>query len=206
MVLCLVALTVACTPGADTPSPSSSDSDSRFLNLDASVRYVGMDECRDCHLGVYTTHTQTGMGRAFFPMSADVVVGDFRDNNTFVTEDGGLHYRMVERDGKFFQRQFVLDSQGHEIAGEEREMVWVVGSNNHSRSYLTMIDGKTFQAPVCWYPEATKWDLCPGFENKNEHFAREVSTSCLFCHNGRMELVEGERNEFKTPFPHGIAR
>lgn len=199
-----MALTLACAPGTEAPPPSSTASGIVPLNLEASVEYVGMEQCRDCHLGVYTTHTQTGMGRAFFPMSADVVVEDFHDKNMFVAEGSGLRYRMFERDGKYFQRQFVLDSKGAEIAGVEREMVWVVGSNHHSRSYLTVVDGKTFQAPACWYPGATKWDLCPGFENKNEHFGREVSPACLFCHNGKMQLVEGERNEFKTPFPQGI--
>jgi tetratricopeptide (TPR) repeat protein len=128
----------------------------------------------------------------------------FHQNNEFVVEATGLRYRMTERDGKYYQRQYMVDSRGREIAADERELVWVVGSNNHNRSYLVTLDDKLFQAPICWYPQATKWDLCPGFEVKNDHFGREIGTSCLFCHNAAMRLVPGETNLFQEPIPHGI--
>lgn len=185
--------------GTDASDPTSPP----FLNMAAEVKYVGAAECRSCHLGIHTTYKQTGMGMSLYPLTADNVVEDFTDNNLLVT-DTGVRYRMYERDGRFYQRQFVLDSAGNEMAAEERELINVIGSNNHSRSYVTMIDDKWFQAPVCWYPQAEKWDLCPGYQIANEHFSREINSSCIVCHNGRMELVEGERNQYQEPVPHGI--
>ncbi len=211
LVLALLSVTAACAPGEETgsdgaeaASPAGPSAAANFRNTDPQVQYVGAENCRDCHQALYASHTQTGMGRAFYPMSPDVVVEDFTVNNEVYVENTGIRYRMFERDGTYWQRQYVLDSLGNELVGTEREMVWVVGSNNHSRSYLTVIEGKTFQAPICWYPQTEHWDLCPGFEFKNEHFGREVAPDCLFCHNGKMELEAGTRNKFKTPFPHGI--
>ncbi len=194
-------LALACT--RDDPA-STASAPPRFQNQDPAVGYVGVGECRPCHLGIATTYAETGMGRSFYPMSPARAVEDFHRDNEYVVEATGLRYRMTERDGKYYQRQYMLDSQGREIAADERQLEWVVGSNNHNRSYLVTLDEKLFQAPMCWYPQALKWDLCPGFEVKNDHFGREISTSCLFCHNGAMKLVPGERNLFQEPIPHGI--
>jgi tetratricopeptide (TPR) repeat protein len=144
------------------------------------------------------------MGRAFYPLTPEVAVEDFAVRNEFVDEAKGLHYRMEQRDGRFYQRQYLLDSSGRELAADEYEMRFVVGSNHHSRSYIVVRDEKWFQAPICWYPAAERWDFCPGYELQNDHFNREISLNCLQCHNGRMEPVPGERNRFREPVPHGI--
>lgn len=170
----------------------------------ALAGYVGRDSCRECHEGNFANFTRTGMGRSFTVMSADNIVEDFTENNEFVDPRSGLHYRMFERDGRFFQRQFLLDSAGQEIAVDEYALTYVVGSNNHSRGYIVERDGKLFQAPVCWDPTKKFWMFCPGYEYKNENFRRETSTSCLFCHNGRVEVVEGERNRYREPLALGI--
>ena len=145
----LILLVAACTPDAGPEPPE--ETGLQFLNRDPGVAYVGQEVCRDCHLEEFATFSHTGMGRAFYPMVPDEVVEDFEDNNEFVDPASGLHYRMEERDGKFFQRQFMLDSRGREIAADERELIWALGSNNHSRSYVTVQDDRLFQAPVCWF-------------------------------------------------------
>jgi tetratricopeptide (TPR) repeat protein len=176
----------------------------QFLNMDPEVKYVGENVCRECHFEEYGTSKKTGMGRAFFPMSADDIVEDFTADNELVVEESGLHYRMIQRGEEFYQQQFMLDSRGNQVAFDERRLVWVLGSNNHSRGYVTEYNDGLFQAPVCWYPDETKWELCPGYEFKNDHFAREINHGCIHCHNGTMKLVEGERNRYERPFPHGI--
>ena len=196
----LLLVDVGCGPPAERPTTS----ELTFLNQDPAVAYVGREQCQSCHLGLFTTFTHSGMGRSAYPLTADNVVEDFTDDNEFVVEETGLHYKMYEKDGRFYQRQFVLDSSGAEMAADARELTLVIGSNHHNRSYVTQVGDRLFQAPVCWYPQASKWDLCPGFEHKNDHFAREISASCVFCHNGRMELVAGERNVYRQPIPHGI--
>ncbi len=200
LVLALVALgflLVGCS-GGSTPEEIT------FLNHDPSVEYVGRDTCRRCHLGIYSTYVQTGMGRSFYPMTPEVAVEDFSDNNTFVDPATGLRYLMEARDGKYYQRQFYLSSKGEEMFAEEHELLYALGSNNHSRGYVLEMEGKLFQAPLCWYPRDEIWDFCPGFEHKNDNFTREITGNCLFCHNDIMNDVEGTRNRFEKPYPHGI--
>lgn len=187
-----------------SPDPDPPRTGPEFLNHDPSVRYVGRDACVSCHKGNAANFARTGMGRSFYPMTADRVIEDFTDDNEFVDPASGLHYRMFRRDGRFYQRQFLLDARGREVAVDERELVYAVGSANHSRGYVTVREDRLFQAPVCWDPTTDGWMFCPGFELQNDHFSREVSYTCLFCHNGRVELVEGERNRYVEPLSHGI--
>jgi tetratricopeptide (TPR) repeat protein len=197
----LLALAVACSCSGQS-SPAAFEP--AFLNMDESVEWVGRETCRQCHFEKHATYTHTGMGMSLCAMTPEIVVEDFELHNEIVVEPSGVRYRMERRDDRFFQRQFVLDSRGQEIAAAEHELIWVVGSNNHSRSYLIELEGKLFQAPVCWYPDPSKWELCPGFEVNNELFTREIGLDCLHCHNGRMETLPGARNAFERPFPMGI--
>lgn len=196
----LALLIAACArPAGEAPSNPA------FLNQAPGVPYVGIAACVGCHKDKAETFSHTGMGRAAFPMTEEVANEDFSTNNEISIEhQGGVRYRMTARDGRYFMRQFVLDGNGRETDADERAMEWVIGSGNHSRSYATRVNGKLFQMPVCWYPETRVWDLCPGFEGKNDRFTREITESCIFCHNARMELVPGTRNLYREPIPSGI--
>lgn len=197
VLVCMAALPIAaCAPPSPGVEPFAVG-EGEFPNHDPDVRYVGREACASCHPGNHANFVRTGMGRSFYEMRTAPVVEDYNVDNEFVDPATGLRYRMTMRDGKFYQRQFLVDEQGRELAVDERELVYAVGSNNHSRGYITVQEDKLFQAPVCWDPTEEFWMFCPGFEFKNDHFAREASYSCLFCHNGRMELVEGERNQYQ---------
>ena len=174
------------------------------LNQAPGVRYVGRAVCTPCHAEKAASFAYTGMGRSWYPLTAASAIEDFRDRNVFAVPDSDLRYRMSERNGQFFMRQYVVDPAGREDAADEREMQWVAGSGNHSRSYVAAVGGKLFQLPVCWYPAISAWDLCPGYEHRNDYFGREISASCVFCHNARMEREPGSRNRFREPIPAGI--
>jgi Tfp pilus assembly protein PilF len=170
----------------------------------AAARYVGRDACRSCHTETWSTFARTGMGRSWYPMAGAAPIEDWSTHNTVQLASTGLRYRMLERGGKHFMRQSIADGRGGETAVDERELVWVVGSGNHSRTYLVTQNGMLFQAPVCWYTRDAVWDLCPGYEFKNDYFSREISRTCVFCHNARMDLLPGAHNAYAEPIPHGI--
>ncbi len=201
----MVAIAALAMISARCGAPGGRERAPQFLNQAPAVRFVGIDNCVGCHKDKAQSFSRTGMGRAFYAMSAETAVEDFTGNHEIeIAHQAGLRYRMTRRDGKYFMRQFVLDEAGREIAADEREMQWVIGSGNHSRSYVTTSEGRLFQMPVCWYPEKRLWDLCPGFEAKNDAFGREITETCVFCHNGRMEMLPGERSRYREPFPMGI--
>ena len=60
------------------------------------------------------------MGRAFHPMEEQHAVEAWEaPNNEYVDPRSGLHYRMIKRDGKYIQQQFLLDGNGTELALDE---------------------------------------------------------------------------------------
>jgi len=195
-----------CGGSPQTPPPPEpmDDGPAPVVETAAEDTYVGTAECLGCHPDVAATYAQTGMGKAFFPLTPETAVEDFTRDNEIEIPGTGLRYRMIERDGRYFQRQFVPDSRGGELVVDEREVAWVLGSGKHARSYVTLVGDELFQMPMCWYPEPRLWDLCPGYEHTNEHFSREVTLSCVFCHNGRMVPRDGASNVFEPPIPHGI--
>lgn len=198
VVLCVLVSLVACGG-----SGSESDEEPEFLNHAADVAYVGEAACRSCHAELYVTHRGTGMGRAFYPMNATNAVADFDENNELRTPRG-VAYRMIERDGHYFMRQYYEGPGGEEIGVDERAMEWVIGSGNHGRSYLTELEGQLYQMPVCWYPDESLWDLCPGYEHDNGHFSRHATHTCTFCHNGVMNPVDGTISAYEQPYVHGV--
>jgi predicted Zn-dependent protease len=166
--------------------------------------YVGGGTCRPCHAETWSTFSRTGMGRSWYPLAGAPVIEDWTTRNRVEVPETGLRYTMFRRDGKAFMRHSILDDRGVETAVDERELTWIVGSANHSRTYLVTLGDKLFQAPVCWYTKDTLWDLCPGYETNNDDFSREISRTCVFCHNARMTLKPKAHNAYIEPIPHGI--
>lgn len=198
-----MSVAAACGSGGSTSKPAAGSSASNVTASDAE-RFVGADACRPCHAEIAATFAHTGMGRSWYPMAAAPVVEDWTKHNSLEVPSTGLHYKMTRKNGKFYMRQSIDDGRGGQTAVDERELIWVIGSANHSRQYLIEEDGKLFQAPVCWQTQDPVWDLCPGYENKNFYFARVIDSACVFCHNDRMTVKAGTRNAYEEPLPHGI--
>jgi len=151
------------------------------------------------------------MASSFYRPSAENVIEDYTRENHFFHAPSDRHYRMVQREGRFFQRRYRLDSEGNEKNVLEREVAWIIGSGAHARSYLSLDEGGVLrQLPVTWYPQIQRWGMSPGYDRPDhEDFGRQVTHSCLFCHNGYPLLPEpsdryGQRNVFRTELPSGI--
>src|ERR1035438_4506017 len=41
------------------------DHSEKYLNLEDSIHYVGINTCKQCHMDIYRTFIQTGMGQSF---------------------------------------------------------------------------------------------------------------------------------------------
>lgn len=169
-----------------------------------AATYVGGETCRPCHAQTWSTFSHTGMGRSSYPMSGAAPIEDWTTHNSFDVKATGLRYTMSRRDGKFFMRQSAIAAAGKEFAVDERELIRVIGSGHHSRTYLVAVGDKLFQAPACWFTKDAVWDLCPGYEDNNDYFSREIDRTCVFCHNARMERQPGARNVYVEPIPDGI--
>ncbi|RZU42427.1 putative CXXCH cytochrome family protein [Edaphobacter modestus] len=174
--------------------------------------YVDAQACATCHGTIAKTFKKTGMGRSFYRPTTENVIEDYEKANTFVHKASGLRYRMIERDGKFYERRFTLGKDGKEENVLEERIDYVMGSGNQARTYMHRTSqGKLVELPVSWYTERSGyWNMSPGFDRADHpdmHGA--IGPECMFCHNGYPQLTDSsqaalEESIFPEKLPEGI--
>ena len=176
---CILLLLAAC----ESPAPE----------VEAANEYVEAGACRDCHIEIWNTFMQTGMGRSFFRPTPENTVEAY-DGIPYFHEASGRIYRMIRRDGKFFQRRYQLGPADQEINVLEKEIHFVMGSGNHVRTYLHQKqNGEIVELPLAWYSEGGgKWGMNPGYDRReHDGFQRLIAFDCMFCHNAYPEIEPG---------------
>ena len=101
---------------------------------------------------------------------------------------------MYRKDGKVYQRRHQIGFDGKETNVVEKEIDFVLGSGNHSRTYLHQgSDGRLSELPVGWYAENKGyWAMNPGYDRPDqEDFRRQITYQCMFCHNGYPQIEVG---------------
>ena len=178
---------------------------------DAAPGYLDPQTCQPCHAEIYRSYQQVAMGRSFYKPSPANVIEDYTTDNHFFHAPSNRHYRMVRRNGKFYQRRYQLDDQGREKNVFELEVTHIMGSGNHARTYLNLAEnGVLRQLPVSWYSQGKGWGMSPGYDQaRHDDFRRRVGHSCMFCHNGYPRLPEpsdryGQQSRFPRELPSGI--
>jgi predicted CXXCH cytochrome family protein len=185
-----------------------SSGSSQLVTQASHSDYVDGAVCASCHQDIAETYRKTGMGRSFFIPTTANVVEDYAHENTVFHQPSGLRYTMVERNGEFFERRSQAGFDGKETNVMEERIDYVIGSGNHSRSYLHRApDGQLIELPVSWYSEGSgHWAMSPGYDWKGQKdFRRAITAECMFCHNGYPEGDANlERSIFPEKLPHGI--
>lgn len=196
------------------PQPdSSADSSPAAAHISGQdAGYVDPVTCNGCHEEIWETYRLNGMGRSFYRPTPDKMVEDFSEKNTYYHRASGRRYTMVERDGQYFVRRHQVGYGGAETNIEEKQIDYVLGSGNHSRSYLWRTrDGGLAQLPVAWYSEnGGYWAMSPGYDRPDHQgFRREANADCIFCHTA-YPLLEGQDQRegadlsYPVDMPEGI--
>ncbi len=135
--------------------------------------YVDPQLCRPCHVQIFDSYRQTGMGRSFGSVTA------VPQGGTYEHSASKRSYSVIQRDGSYFLRRTPPPF--------EKRMDFVIGSGNHSQTFVHRDPaGRLIELPLSWYAENSgSWRMSPGYDRPDHSdFSREVSDSCLFCHNG----------------------
>ncbi|MBV8730109.1 MAG: tetratricopeptide repeat protein, partial [Acidobacteriia bacterium] len=172
--------------------------------------YVDAAVCAGCHSQIAATFQKTGMGRSFArwrPQHADAF------GKPVYNKASDSYYAMVARDGKLFQRRWQAGFDGKETNVDEKQIDFVIGSGNHSKTFLHQTNRNTLQVlPLSWYAErGGYWDMSPGYDQPdNPGSVRPVHYECIFCHNAYpkipvpLEHTSSEEMVFAEPIPEGI--
>ena len=175
-------------------------------------RYVDPALCAPCHAEIATHFRQTGMGRSFYRLTPANAVEDFTPGKPFYHQASGCYFAMIERDGKYYQRRWQIGYDGRETNVEEKQVDFVLGSGNHSRTYLHLTSRHTLQQlPLGWYAEKGGYRaMSPGFDRPDFPGAtRLAGYQCMFCHNAYPRIPDGHDEEgaeaqYILPLPEGI--
>jgi tetratricopeptide (TPR) repeat protein len=152
------------------------------------------------------------MARSFYSPTAQNVIEDYKQANTYIHQKSGLRYTMTERDGKFYQRRFTVGADGKEINTVEAKVDYILGSGNHARTYLHRTSqGKLVELPVSWYVDRSgAWNMSPGFDRPDQPDMRgTIGPECMFCHNGYLQPNDppkpgSDETVFPAKMPEGI--
>ncbi len=159
----------------------------------AAPGYVADELCGACHRDLYESYQEVAMAQSFYRPEPAKFIEDF-ESEGFFHEPSRRHYRMERRDDdRLVMHRHQLDSEGQPINVLEQEVDWILGSGNHSRTYLFGTpSGNLYQMPIAWYSQTQTWDVAPGFD-RPDHLGmqRRVRRECMFCHNAYPEVEIG---------------
>ena len=201
--LCL-AFAASCSRPAPPPTPA------------VQSAYADPKSCAACHPAQAKTYRGTGMARAFTratpaafnPSEAAL----FARSTPYFHKASNRYYQPLIREGRPIFRRFERDSSGAETNAIEYEIHYILGSGNHSRTYLHRDQAnRLIEVPVSWYSEAGGvFAMSPGFDNPVHYdFRRKVNYDCFFCHNGYPDLPPaagraGDEPVYPAALPEGI--
>lgn len=176
----------------------------------ASNVYAPPNACAACHQDHAKTYAATGMARAFYRATPQTMtVEDFSRELHHKPSD--RYYRMIRRDGRFFLRRHQTGFSARETNVEEKEIHYVMGSGNRTRSYIHRTPAnRLLELPVAWYAERGGFlAMSPGYDRPNHPgFRRQIGYDCMFCHNAYPDSTGGPRAGsdpvFPAPMPEGI--
>ena len=161
----------------------NSSAESAFLNLNDSVKYVGMQTCLKCHSDKHETFIHTGMGKSFDHASLSKTSSKDTKHAFVFDKRKNFWYHPYWQNDSMFIEQFRLN--GDDTVFKRIEKIsYIIGSGQHTNSHIWNENGFLFQAPITYYTQEKLWDLAPGASDFNGvGFERIISSECMNCHN-----------------------
>lgn len=202
LFLSSVALAVLLMPrcGSGTGTKPVADSTKLlWLNHADSVHYVGINTCKQCHMDIYNTFIQTGMGQSFAIATKKKSAGKFDANAKVYDKSSDLWYHSYwGKNDSMYIMEYRLN--GRDTTYKRVEQVnYIVGSGQHTNSHIFSTNGYLQQMPMTYYTQKGEWDLPPGFEKGyNSHFTRQIGLECMACHNGLSGFAQGSVDKYTS--------
>ena len=173
-----------------------------YKNHSDTVTYVGMQTCRTCHMEIYKSFIQTGMGKSFDRATKEKSSGDFKTSVIRDTKREFI-YSAYWKGDELHIGEYRISGLDTNFKREEK-VDFIIGSGQHTNSHLQWVNGYINQMPMTFYAQSKKWDLPPGFEDgHNSRFSRKIGLECMSCHNAYPDFILGSENKFRS-VPNGI--
>ena len=161
-----------------------------------------MESCRSCHNNIYESFIQTGMGQSFDHATKEKSDAIYNLHIAVYDPKSDFYYQPFFQKDSLYIKEYRL-KDGDTIHQRTERISYIVGSGQHTNSHIIDINGYIYQAPITFYTQEKRWDLAPGFEQKNERFERLLTTECITCHNHLPDFEVGSLNKYPQ-MPQGI--
>jgi Flp pilus assembly protein TadD len=197
----LVGMLWAARRGAPTPADrrlARLVAESLFRNIRPGVGYVGDAACARCHADVAESYRAHPMGRSVATVAAATDAGPRGVPAGAEFDAGGYHYTVERRGGRLIHREQRFDA-GEPVASVEAAVAYALGSGERGYSFLVERDGFVAQSPVAWYAQERRYDVAPGYRERNFHFERVILAACLSCHVDGSKPAGGAYNRYAAP-------
>jgi tetratricopeptide (TPR) repeat protein len=194
----ILVASVFCNQTTENKAPQS-----LYLNHNDTVKYVGINTCKKCHVEIYESFIKTGMGKSFELASRKKSSAKMDKHTVIYDRFSDFYYHPFWDMDSLKIMEFRLS--GKDTVYKRVEKVeYIIGSGQHTNSHLFSTNGYLRQMPMTYYTQKETWDLPPGFENGfNTRFNRVIGLECMTCHNSYPNFEEGAENKF-TALPNGI--
>jgi hypothetical protein len=199
----LVVLGYRCNGDKPGTNEQAQQNESKWMNVNDSVQYVGMNTCRKCHEDKFQTFQHTGMGESFGLATRQKSAGHFPPHQPLYDKYKDLYYYPYWVDSSLMLKEFRLAGRDT-IYSRAEKISYIIGSGHHTNSHIIDVNGYLYQAPFTFYTQSGNLDFPPGFENgNNTRFSRALNDECLTCHNAYPGFVKGSFNKYSY-VPTGI--
>ncbi|MFK8114534.1 MAG: multiheme c-type cytochrome [Rubripirellula sp.] len=147
--------------------------------------FVGADACQSCHPQKHASFIETAHHRTSLPALPINVKGKFApDQNRMATVDPNVHFTMLERDERLFQR-VAFHNWKFEVPFD-----LITGSSKMAQTYLYWHGDQLFQMNVTYLSSVDDWINSPGYVDGDAAYARPIPVRCLECHTTYADLRE----------------
>ena len=203
LFMCFIFSTIYCNSGNKKKEVENKSPNHVYLNLNDTVKYVGMATCKTCHQSIYHSFIKTGMGESFDHATKQKSAARFDKHEVIYDKYKDFYYYPYwDKDSLMFME--------FRLAGKDTiykhivHVNYIIGSGMHTNSHMYEINGYVYQAPMTFYTQKGIWDFPPGFaDGYNSRFDRKIGLECMTCHNSYPDFVKGSENKF-TSIPDGI--
>ncbi len=187
----------------DAPTPANRRlarlvAQSPFRNVGPGVGFVGDTACARCHADVVESYRAHPMGRSISTAAGLTGAEPIAAPAGAAFDSTGYHYTVERRRDRLVHREQKLDG-GEVVAAVEAAVAYALGSGERGYSFLVERDGFVAQSPVAWYAQHRRYDVAPGYQDRNFHFERVILPECLSCHADGATPAGGAFNHYATP-------
>jgi Flp pilus assembly protein TadD len=178
----------------------------------AGNQYIDSVICSNCHQAIAASFQKTGMGRSFSRFTPAHALENLKSAKPFYHQASDTYFAMLQRGQETFQRRWQIGFDGKETSLEEKRVDYVMGSGNHSRTYLHLTSRNTLQQlPLHWYAEKGGYfAMSPDYDRPDyPGSTRLAAYECMFCHNAYPKVPAGyeefgAERVYLQPLPDGI--